>query len=209
MTDDALPLEPSRSAEAVQVLIDSFAREAFWNYVLQGAIEPDRRVLPVYRMMVRYCLEYGHGSALEAPDQAGLAAVALWLPGDRADPSFWNELRLGGLSILAALGPGTVVRLMTVSGAMARIHEQLIPVPHAYLWALGVVPSHQGQGLGGRLLQAGLRRLDDEQTAAYLETHEPRNVPLYERSGFAVSDVRRVHGGLKQWSMIRAPGGAR
>jgi len=209
MTDDVLPLEPSRSEEAVQVLIDSFARYAFWNHVLQGAPDPDRRVLPVYRMMVRYCVEYGHGSVLEAPDDAGLAAVALWLPGDRADPSFWNELRLGGLSILAALGPGTVVRLVKVSGAMARVHEQLVSGPHSYLWALGVVPSHQGQGLGGRLLQAGLRRLDNEQTAAYLETNEPRNVPLYERNGFAVSDVRMVHGSLKQWSMIRPPGGAR
>jgi ribosomal protein S18 acetylase RimI-like enzyme len=44
----------------------------------------------------------------------------------------------------------------------------------------------QGRGLGSALLKAGLARCDAEGAAAYLESSNPKNVPLYERHGFEV-----------------------
>jgi ribosomal protein S18 acetylase RimI-like enzyme len=66
---------------------------------------------------------------------------------------------------------------------MARFHPR---EPHWYLPLFGVDPARQGQGLGGRLLEHANRLFDREGTVAYLESSNPRNVPLYLRHGFEV-----------------------
>ena len=58
--------------------------------------------------------------------------------------------------------------------------------PHWYLSMLGVDPSSQGRGYGSALLKAGLARCDADGLPAYLESSNPKNVPLYERFGFEV-----------------------
>eukprot|EP01041_Mallomonas_annulata_P030478 gene30478-52615_t len=59
--------------------------------------------------------------------------------------------------------------------------------PHWYLSMIGVDPSHHGQGLGSALLKAGLQRCDADGLPAYLESSNPKNVPLYERFGLGTS----------------------
>ncbi|GAA4243155.1 GNAT family N-acetyltransferase [Dactylosporangium darangshiense] len=56
--------------------------------------------------------------------------------------------------------------------------------PHEYLAYLAVPPKHQGQGIGSRLLQHRLARLDAAGRVAYLEATGERNVALYRRHGF-------------------------
>jgi GNAT superfamily N-acetyltransferase len=62
---------------------------------------------------------------------------------------------------------------------------------HLYLAFLGVVPDHQGTGIGSALLRSVLDRADREGTPAYLEATSARNRALYERHGFvAVRELR-------------------
>lgn len=61
--------------------------------------------------------------------------------------------------------------------------------PHWYLFAVGVDPALQGQGVGGALLRSGLARVDRAGTAAYLESSKTGNIPLYEHFGFGVAEV--------------------
>jgi ribosomal protein S18 acetylase RimI-like enzyme len=72
---------------------------------------------------------------------------------------------------------------------MVRYHPQ---EPHWYLPMIGVEPARQGKGLGAALLRAALLRVDAEGLSAYLESTNPRNVPLYERHGFEVIGEIRV-----------------
>lgn len=58
--------------------------------------------------------------------------------------------------------------------------------PHWYLSMVGVDPARQGRGHGSALLKAGLARCDADGLPAYLESSNPKNVPLYERFGFEV-----------------------
>ena len=53
-----------------------------------------------------------------------------------------------------------------------------------YLPLIGVDPSCQGRGFGSALLRYALAQCDRDGVAAYLESSNPRNVPLYERHGF-------------------------
>ena len=59
--------------------------------------------------------------------------------------------------------------------------------PHRYLAYLGVHSDRQGEGLGGALLASMTEDCDERGIAAYLESSNPRNVPLYARYGFVSS----------------------
>ena len=119
---------------------------------------------------------FDQGTAWAATD---LTAVALWLPpGVEADGE-------------------AIVRVLTES-VSADKHEETFEVlgqmdqahptyPHWYLPWLGVDSSAQGAGLGGSLLAHCLQLVDQTGLPAYLETPNPRTVPLYERHGFTVA----------------------
>ena len=56
--------------------------------------------------------------------------------------------------------------------------------PHWYLPMIGVDPARQGRGYGSALLACSLALCDRDQVPAYLESTNPRNIPLYKRHGF-------------------------
>jgi len=73
---------------------------------------------------------------------------------------------------------------------MAVIFEQMEKFhptePHWYLPMIGVDPAHQGSGVGSALMEESLKAVDRDKAIAYLESSNPRNIPLYERYGFEV-----------------------
>jgi ribosomal protein S18 acetylase RimI-like enzyme len=75
-----------------------------------------------------------------------------------------------------------------VASEMAAVFEQMERYhpqePCWYLPLIGVDPAHQGRGHGSALLRHALERVDRERLPAYLESSNPRNIPLYERHGF-------------------------
>lgn len=56
--------------------------------------------------------------------------------------------------------------------------------PHRYLAYIGVHTDHQGKGLGGALLASMIEECDEQGIAAYLESSNRLNDPLYARYGF-------------------------
>lgn len=118
-----------------------------------------------------------HGTAFVSEDGA---AVSLWLPAGVA-PDL--ETMLGAL---ADVPPEKGEVLAKVGEQIRGYHPE---EPHWYLAAVGVDPSRQGEGLGSAMIKEGLRRCDAEGLPAYLESSNPRNVPLYERHGFEVMGV--------------------
>jgi GNAT superfamily N-acetyltransferase len=107
------------------------------------------------------------------------SAVALWLPPDT---------QANGEAILSVLTqtvhPSKHQDTFAVLEQMDTAHPTF---PHWYLPWLGVDPSRQGSGLGGRLLSHCLDLVDRDRLPAYLETPNPRTVPFYQRHGFQVT----------------------
>lgn len=112
---------------------------------------------------------------------ADYGAVSMWLPPDTIDDA---DPILTSLS--STLAKEKLVDTLAVLDQMVASHPTY---PHWYLPWLGVDPALQGRGLGGQLLRHGLALVDDSQLPAYLETPNPRTVPLYERHGFETVGV--------------------
>jgi len=60
--------------------------------------------------------------------------------------------------------------------------------PHWYLGPFGVLPSHQGTGIGTALMQRFCSEVNACKAAAYLVTDLPKNVYFYQKYGFQVID---------------------
>jgi len=109
------------------------------------------------------------------------AAVALWLP---------PHAQLDGEQIIEVLvetvAPSKHADTFSVLDQMDAAHPGY---PHWYLPWFAVDPSMQSQGLGGQLMTACLRVVDNARLPAYLETPNPRAIPFYKRHGFEVTGV--------------------
>jgi ribosomal protein S18 acetylase RimI-like enzyme len=118
---------------------------------------------------------FEQGTAFVSDD---FAVAAIWLPpGVDIDGEAMNV-------VLAETVPEEIMIAMApVVPQFGAFHPH---DPHWYLPWLGVDPARQGRGLGSLMLKHTLRRVDETGLPAYLESSNPKNVPLYERFGFEV-----------------------
>lgn len=133
------------------------------------------------------------------------AAAALWVPPDRAELKLpWlEELRLFP-TIIAFTGFSGLGRIEKFRKAADAHHPKTRP--HFYLMTIGVDPKFQGQGLGSALLEATLAKIDAKGLPSYLESSNEKNVPLYRRHGYAVTqEFRPTADAPPLWGMWREP----
>jgi ribosomal protein S18 acetylase RimI-like enzyme len=116
---------------------------------------------------------FAHGSAYYAD---GYAGAALWLPPD-VHP---DEDALA--TLLQCTGAEEIRNAaFALFEQMGRYHPS---EPHWYLPLIAVDPWQQGKGYGSTLMEHALVRCDRDNQLAYLESTNPKNIPLYERHGF-------------------------
>jgi len=137
---------------------------------------------------------FAHGSAHRVGDYAG---AALWLPPD-VHP---DEEALGAL--MQSTVPERVQKdVFAVIEQMGRHHPH---EPHWYLPFIGIDPPRQGKGYGAALLKHGLVACDHDKSLAYLESTNPKNIPLYERHGFELLGTIQVGTSPPLFPMLRKP----
>jgi ribosomal protein S18 acetylase RimI-like enzyme len=108
----------------------------------------------------------------------GYAGAALWLP-----PGVHPD----GEALVNLLRQTASERVRADASALMERMERYHPgEPHWYLPLIGVDPAYQGKGYGAALMRHALLRCDHENKLAYLESTNPRNIPLYERHGFEI-----------------------
>ena len=137
---------------------------------------------------------FAHGSAYYVD---GYTGAALWVPPDVHPDE----------NALIALLKRTVSEqiqkdFFPVLEQMGRFHPS---EPHWYLPFVGVDPSQQGKGFGSALLQHILIQVDRDNMLAYLESSNPRNIPLYKRHGFELLGSIQIGTSPSIAPMIRRP----
>lgn len=126
----------------------------------------------------------------------GFAGVALWLPpGIHPDEDAMN-------SLLQLTSPQMQKDGPAVFEQMARNHPK---EPHWFLPFIAVDPTHQGQGHGSALMKHALGPCDRDHVLAYLESSNPKNIPLYERHGFELLGTIQVGTSPPIFPMLRKP----
>lgn len=183
----------------VERLSATLAR-AFQNEEACSFIFPDphvrvRGLRKMFRVIVR--ADMTAGASFET---VGGEAVTLWRAPGKATGSR-TEFLSSLLPFTLALGRG-IGRGLEVSGLIEHHHPAM---PFWYLHFAGCHPAHQGKGLGGAAIRAGLARADADQLPAYLETATERNLGLYRNLGFEIIENWHVPNGPEFWGMLRAP----
>jgi ribosomal protein S18 acetylase RimI-like enzyme len=166
---------------AALMLADAFQLDPVWNAVF-GEATPAQRAY-AFETPVRYCLKYGE---VYAPSEA-LGGVAAWVPGALADMTLWRILRNGALWPGMKTGVQLARKMQPIFRPIELDRKAFIGgKPYTYLQIIGVAPAFQGQGFGGQLLRALIKRSEQAGVSLYLETETEANVSMYEHLGFTV-----------------------
>jgi len=126
-----------------------------------------------------------------------LSGAALWLP-----PGIGPDEEAMGPRLERTVDPAKLEVTQVVFEQMARYHPH---EPHWYLPLIGVDPVRQRSGQGAALMRRALDRVDRDGLAAYLESSNPRNIPLYQRHGFEVVATIEVADVPPLFPMVRRP----
>jgi hypothetical protein len=161
-------------------------------------------VTSLYGSILWDCLRWG-----EVYATSDLAGVACWLTPGQTTPGLLRLIQSGMLRLPWLFGWRGFRRLQIYGDQSDKLHHKFAPGAHWYLWAIGVRPQDQGNGIAGQLVAPVLARADRESFPCYLDTHVETNVNLYKRLGFEVASKTTPEGHpLPLWGMVRQAHGS-
>jgi ribosomal protein S18 acetylase RimI-like enzyme len=176
---------------AIAVIVRAFATDPMARWCYPDPAQYAKHFPGVVRAFGRGA--FAGGTADRAGDGLG---AALWLaPGVTAD-----EEAMGAL-MQATVAPGLLAEIAPV---VERMHSYHPEGPHWFLPLIGVDPACQHRGYGSRLLEEGLKRVDQDHLPAYLDSTNPLNVPLYRRHGFVELGTIQIGASPPIVPMLRA-----
>ena len=185
--------------EDLAFIVDTAARSLDAEAMLRWSFGEERFEERIRRHFTYYNGENARrGWIRMAADGAG---IAVWIPPDAREEH-------------EAIGPAPPGAEAQILGDNAERHaafwgwvgEHEPQEPLLYLSHIGVVPEHQGEGIGSDLMRDGLTSGDRDGVPTWLETSRVDNVAYYERFGFrTVVDEDAPDGGPHIWFMLRDP----
>jgi ribosomal protein S18 acetylase RimI-like enzyme len=181
---------PADEGPAVAVMVLAFGSDpaARWTW-------PDpEQYLVHFPKLVRVLggQAFAHGSAYYVD---GYVGAALWLPPDVGP----DEDALS--TLLQSTGSASAQEdLAALFEQMGRYHPR---EAHWYLPFIGIDPCQKGYGAA--LMKHALDPCDRDRKLAYLESSNPKNIPLYERHGFEVLGTVQVGASPPVVPMLRKP----
>ena len=194
-------MEQVRTAtlEDLSVIVETAARSLDAEEMLRWSFGEDR-----FEERIRSHFTYYDGENARrgwirlAADGAG---IAVWIPpGAREEHEAIGAAPPGGEAEIL----GDHAERHAAFWEWVGQHEPSKPL--LYLSHIGVVPEHQGEGLGSALMRDGLARADRQGVPTWLETSRVNNVAYYERFGFVTAvDEDAPDGGPHIWFMGRDP----
>jgi ribosomal protein S18 acetylase RimI-like enzyme len=176
---------------------------AFIDYPMFEHIAGSKHNKETLKIILKYYIKYSmiYGNAYAT--SSNLEGIILFIDYDYYKFNIFRSLRSGGLSLLI-LGSDLGKRFNEFDKFCDRIHKKVIKQSHKYIMFIGVDPKEQGQGFGGKLLEALINTTKKEKEPIYLETHSIDNVDIYKKYGFKVKSKDIVpNSNIKQWSMIK------
>jgi ribosomal protein S18 acetylase RimI-like enzyme len=204
MTVQIRTLDGAGVTAASDVLVASHAHYPPFAAVFPDAEQRKRALRSFFAATIRDAVSAG---AVDAAVEHDIQGVAVWLPPGGFPWTAARKLHAAPTLMRIALAAPRSLRRFAQLGTNAEGRHP--EGQHWYLVVMGVRPDRHGQQIGSELLEHGLRRVDDDEQACYLETGDPRNVAFYRRFGFRVTDpnLLLVPGGPPHVRLRRATSG--
>lgn len=192
-----LPLDTARIEQAACV----FARAFFHDPLYQWFFPNERTRMENIAALYRFVLST-HRHQTRVSSNA-LEGIAICETPETHKTNLVTTLRKAP-SMVSSVGTAALVRMIRFAIATATIRKQCVPNDRYFLAAIVVEPQQQGRGIGKAMLTALMDEANISGKEMYLETQNPRNIPLYERFGFTVIHRTKVFG-LEHVVMKRSP----
>jgi GNAT superfamily N-acetyltransferase len=184
---DVRPMTAADTDAAVALLARAFHDDPGLAIIEPDASERDAASVGFFRPFVTASLEEATAVEVVGSPPTG---VAIWYGPDRYGPSETGLAAAFDPSQATPMTPDAFGRLAGLVDQLEALHARLMSdESHLRLDFLGVDPAHQGQGVGGQLMQAGFARAEMAGLPIYLETFTGANVRFYERRRFTVIEA--------------------
>jgi len=204
MGGDLVRVTKEQIGPASEMLVEAFFNDAKLTLVFPDENTRREQGRSLFAFHLRYGLNYGRVFATSP----NLEGVAVWLPSDRSEVTFWRAMRSGGMTLQKQLSKDAMRRLLAFADQIDSYHKKHVPGRHCYLFFIGVDPRVQGRGYGGKLIRPVLLEMDQNRMDCYLNTQNEQNIGLYEHFGFEVLEQVRLPGTtFLHTCMVRKPGG--
>ena len=183
--------------EIARTLAEAFFLDPVWGWAFDDPAQRKAQHEAWFRLLVHSALPYQW--VWTTP---GYEAATVWVPPGCPELNEEDEALLEAM-LRESLGARAEL-VFEIFDRFEAAHPRT--QEHYYLSLLGTHTDHRGAGIGMRLLQENLVRLDALRLPAYLESTNPANLERYEGVGFAVSNVFDLpDGGPTVTTMWRDP----
>lgn len=195
----------ANSPVVINALVESLRHDPFYLAITEGHGADEMRRSEALSRYFDYSMSEGARAGRCVQSVGDAPAAAVWLlplSPERAAA----EASAKAAFIRSALEPEGAENYHCIVEFMASRSRSIVSSAAWYLSIVGVAPSAQGQGVGGRLIRATLAEADQVGAPSFLETFSRRNVTLYERLGYSVVGSHEEPITESQyWIMQRAP----
>ncbi|WGL59716.1 GNAT family N-acetyltransferase [Pigmentibacter sp. JX0631] len=183
--------------KATRTLLLAFEHDPCLRYLLNNSY-PEREAKFIHNFVLKTGLEKGKVYTTSE----NVEGVAVWLPPESIKLSWFDFIKFGGLKIPLK----HILKMNTYDLHAKKIHNSVVKSPHWYLLSLSVQPIQQGKSLGTKMLKPMLEFFDMTKQSCYLETHNQKNIPFYEKNGFKIMSITKLpNSDTNHYSMLRHP----
>ncbi|WP_373512206.1 GNAT family N-acetyltransferase [Persicitalea sp.] len=161
----------------VEILFRSFEDNMSVNYLIPHDSKRTLRLRELIAYSLEMCRLWGKVVISE-----NRKACALVIFPDRKRTTLRSLLIMGRL-ILKSIGFWNIRKALSRENQVYAHHPR-IPIYH--LWFVGVLPEHQGEGIGSKILEEIMKDAAEMGRPVYLETSTHKNIPWYQKHGFSI-----------------------
>lgn len=163
----------------ITILADAFDDNKSVNYIIPQDSKRKQRIQQLMNYSFDVC--YSFGKVFLSDDKKACALILFPDKQKTTLASIWGDIKL----IFSAIGVGNIKKAISREAKVKALQPKQ---PLCYLWFIGVSPEMQGKGIGSQLLKEVLTEYSFNKRVICLETSTLKNIPWYEKFGFAVYD---------------------
>lgn len=160
----------------IEMLASAFDKNLSVNYIVKQDSKRKQRICALMDYSFEMC--YRFGEVWLSDDRKACALMLYPHLKQTTFYSVWLDVKL----VFSAIGINRIGKALDRENKIKTFQPKL---PMAYLWFIGVNPLYQHRGTGSLLLQEILAHAAGLGLPVCLETSTERNLPWYEKHGFA------------------------